>query len=452
LLRFSDLKPGDYVVHLYHGIGRFIGIERIAVDGIDKDYFAIKYAGEDKLYVPLDQVQLIQKYLGADADSAPKLNKLNGNEWNKAKAKARSAVKEMAINLLELYAQREKARGYAFPEDSLWQNEFEEKFPYEETPDQTQSITEVKQDMMKEKPMDRLLCGDVGYGKTEVALRAAFKAVSNGKQVAVLVPTTILAQQHFNTFRERFKDYPFTIEMLSRFRSVKEQKEIVKQLKEGYLDIVVGTHRLVSEGVEFKDLGLLVVDEEQRFGVAHKEKIKTLKTNVDVLTLSATPIPRTLHMSLVGLRDMSVISTPPEDRYPVQTFVAEFNPDLVRDAVRREIQRGGQVFIVHNRVDTLDRVTRLITSLVPEARCGVVHGQMNENQLEREMLSFIEKEKDVLICTTIIETGLDMPNVNTLIVDEADRFGLSQLYQLRGRVGDLIAKLMLTFSTNRRKY
>lgn len=435
LLRFSDLKPGDYVVHLYHGIGKFIGIEKIAVDGIDKDYFAIKYAGEDKLYVPLDQLQLIQKYLGADADSAPKLNKLNGNEWNKAKSKARSAVKEMAINLLELYAQREKAQGFAYPEDNLWQNEFEEKFPYEETPDQTQSIREVKLDMMKSRPMDRLLCGDVGYGKTEVALRAAFKAVSNGKQVAVLVPTTILAQQHFNTFRERFRDYPFSIEMLSRFRSVKEQKEIVNQLKNGSLDIIVGTHRLVSEGVGFKDLGLLVVDEEQRFGVAHKEKIKTLKTNVDVLTLSATPIPRTLHMSLIGLRDMSVISTPPEDRFPVQTFVAEFNPDLVRDAVRREIQRGGQIFYVHNRVETLDRVIRLINSLVPEARCGVVHGQMNETQLEREMLSFIEKEKDVLICTTIIETGLDMPNVNTLIVDQSDRFGLSQLYQLRGRVG-----------------
>ena len=435
LLKFSDLKPGDYVVHLYHGIGKFIGIEKISLDGIDKDYFAIKYAGEDKLYVPLDQLQLIQKYLGADAESVPKLNKLNGNEWNKAKSKARNAVKEMAINLLELYAQREKAKGHAYPEDTYWQKEFEDRFPYEETPDQTQSIKEVKIDMMKERPMDRLLCGDVGYGKTEVALRAAFKAVTNGKQVAVLVPTTILAQQHFNTFRERFLDYPVKIEMLSRFRSVKQQKEIISQLKDGSLDIVVGTHRLVSEGVGFKDLGLLIVDEEQRFGVAHKEKIKTLKTDVDVLTLTATPIPRTLHMSLVSLRDMSVISTPPEDRYPVQTFVAEFNPDLIRDAIRREIQRGGQVFYVHNRVETLDRVIRLMNSIVPEARCGVVHGQMNETKLEREMLSFLDKEKDILICTTIIETGLDMPNVNTLIVDDADRFGLSQLYQLRGRVG-----------------
>ncbi len=435
LLKFGDLKPGDYVVHLYHGIGKFIGIERISVDQIDKDYFAIKYAGEDKLYVPLDQLQLLQKYLGADGESAPKLNRLNGNEWNKAKTKAKNAVKEMAFDLLELYAKRDKAKGYAFPEDTFWQNEFEERFPYEETPDQLQSIIEVKKDMMRMRPMDRLLCGDVGYGKTEVALRAAFKAVTSSKQVAVLVPTTILAQQHFNTFRERFMDYPVKVEMLSRFRTPKEQKQIIQGLKDGSVDIVVGTHRLVSEGVSFIDLGLLIVDEEQRFGVAHKEKIKTLKTNVDVLTLTATPIPRTLHMSLVGLRDMSIITTPPEDRFPVQTFVAEFNPDLVRDALRRELNRGGQIFYVHNRVETLDRVVRLINSIVPEARCGVVHGQMSETQLEREMLSFLEKERDVLICTTIIETGLDMPNVNTLIVDDADRFGLSQLYQLRGRVG-----------------
>jgi len=435
LLKFSDLKPGDYVVHYYHGIGKFIGIERILVDGIDKDYFAIRYAGEDKLYVPLDQLQLLQKYLGTDNETAPKLNKLNGNEWNKAKTKAKNAVKKMAINLLELYAKREKAVGFAFPEDSPWQKEFEERFPYKETPDQLQSIIEVKKDMMKRRPMDRLLCGDVGYGKTEVALRAAFKAVSSNKQVAILVPTTILAQQHYNTFRERFRDYPVKIEMLSRFRTVKEQKQIIQELKDGTLDIVIGTHRLVSEGIGFKDLGLLIIDEEQRFGVAHKEKIKTLKANVDVLTLSATPIPRTLHMSLVGLRDMSIIATPPEDRFPVQTFVAEFNPDLVRDAVRKEISRGGQVFYVHNRVETLDRVLRLLNHTVPEARCGVVHGQMTEKQLEKEMISFLEKQKDVLVCTTIIETGLDMPNVNTLIVDEADKFGLSQLYQLRGRVG-----------------
>lgn len=433
--KFSDLKPGDYVVHLYHGIGRFTGIEKIIVEGLEQDYFAIKYAGEDKLYVPLEQLRLLQKYLGAEADSAPKLNKLNGTEWNKVKAKARSAVKEMAINLLELYAKREKAIGFSYPQDSIWQKDFEEKFPYEETPDQKQSIIEIKKDMGKPRPMDRLLCGDVGYGKTEVALRAAFKAVTTGKQVAILVPTTILARQHFNTIRERYSDYPVRIEMLSRFRTAKEQKQIILGLKDGTVDIVVGTHRLLSNGVNFKDLGLLIVDEEQRFGVAHKEKIKTIKTNVDVLTLSATPIPRTLHMALAGLRDMSVISTPPEDRFPVQTYVAEFNIEMVRDAIRREINRGGQVFYVHNRVETLDRVLRLIRGLVPEARCGIAHGQMNEAELEREMISFLEKEKDLLICTTIIETGLDIPNVNTLIVDEADRFGLSQLYQLRGRVG-----------------
>ncbi|UWG97728.1 transcription-repair coupling factor [Dehalobacter sp. DCM] len=435
IMAFSDLKPGDFVVHFYHGIGKFTGIETITVDNIQKDYFAIKYAGEDKLYVPLDQLQLLQKYLGTDDSSAPKLNKLNGNEWNKAKAKAHSAVKEMAIDLLALYAKREKAVGFAFPEDNQWQREFEQRFPYEETPDQLQSITEVKQDMMKTRPMDRLLCGDVGYGKTEVALRAAFKAVLCGKQVAVMVPTTILAQQHYNTFRERFMDYPVKVDMLSRFRTPKEQKHIIQSLQDGTLDIVVGTHRLLSDGVSFKDLGLLIVDEEQRFGVAHKEKIKTLKTNVDVLTLSATPIPRTLHMSLVGLRDMSIIATPPEDRFPVQTFVAEFNGEMVRDAIRRELNRGGQVFYVHNRVESLDKVVRLLNSLIPEARCGVVHGQMSETQLEREMMSFLDKDKDILVCTTIIETGLDMPNVNTLIVDEADKFGLSQLYQLRGRVG-----------------
>ncbi|RNC28687.1 MAG: Transcription-repair-coupling factor [Candidatus Dichloromethanomonas elyunquensis] len=435
ILRFRDLKPGDYIVHLHHGIGKFIGIEKMSVDQIDKDYFAIKYAGEDKLYVPLDQLQLLEKYLGSDAESNPKLNRLNGNEWNKAKVKAKTAVKEMAIDLLDLYAKREKVKGFAFPEDNYWQKEFEEKFPYEETPDQLESIIEVKKDMMNDRPMDRLLCGDVGYGKTEVALRAAFKAVTCSKQVAVLVPTTILAQQHFNTFRERFLDYPVKVEMLSRFRTAKEQKQILQGLTDGSIDIVIGTHRLVSERIRFKDLGLLIVDEEQRFGVAHKEKIKTLKTNVDVLTLSATPIPRTLHMSLVGVRDMSVITTPPEDRFPVQTFVAEFNPDLVRDAVRREINRGGQVFYVHNRVENLERVIRLINNIVPEARCGVVHGQMSETLLEKEMMSFLDKEKDVLICTTIIETGLDIPNVNTLVVDDADRFGLSQLYQLRGRVG-----------------
>jgi transcription-repair coupling factor (superfamily II helicase) len=434
-LQFSDLKPGDFVVHVQHGIGRFNGIERITVGGVEKDYFALHYAGTDRLYVPIDQLHLLQKYLGSDADTVPKLYKLGGNEWHKVKNKARNTVKEMAIDLVKLYAKREAGKGYAFSQDNIWQTEFEEKFSFEETPDQRQCIAEVKEDMMLPRPMDRLLCGDVGYGKTEVALRAAFKAVMDSKQVAILVPTTILAQQHFNTFRERFNDYPVVIEMLSRFRSAKEQKVIINKLKEGCIDIVIGTHRLISEGIRFKDLGLLIIDEEQRFGVAHKEKLKELKTNVDVLTLTATPIPRTLHMSLVGVRDMSVIETPPEDRYPVQTYVMEFRPDLIRDAVRREIQRGGQVFYVHNRIEDMDQVVRFLNQLVPEARCGIAHGQMSEGALEKEMLAFLEKERDILVCTTIIETGLDMSNVNTLILDEADRLGLAQLYQLRGRVG-----------------
>ena len=431
----ADLKSGDFVVHVQHGIGKFTGIERLAVGGIEKDYFAIRYAGEDRLYVPLDQLHLLQKYLGSAAETFPKLYKLGGSEWVKVKTKTRSAVKEMAIDLVKLYAQREAIQGFAFSQDNVWQNEFEEKFPFIETPDQLQSIAEVKVDMMRPRPMDRLLCGDVGYGKTEVALRAAFKAVMDSKQVAVLVPTTILAQQHFNTFRERFTGYPITIEMLSRFRSPKEQKEILHGLKEGRIDVIVGTHRILADAVKFKDLGFLVIDEEQRFGVVHKEKLKTLKGNVDVLTLSATPIPRTLHMSLVGVRDMSVIETPPEGRYPVQTYVTEFRAEVVRDAIRREIQRGGQVFYVHNRVEDMDQVTRYLSELVPEARFGVAHGQMRETALERVMLAFLEQEMDVLVSTTIIETGLDMPNVNTLIIDEADRFGLSQLYQLRGRVG-----------------
>jgi transcription-repair coupling factor (superfamily II helicase) len=431
----ADLKSGDFVVHVQHGIGKFTGIERLVVGGIEKDYFAIRYAGEDRLYVPLDQLHLLQKYLGSAAETLPKLYKLGGNEWYKVKSKTRSAVKEMAIDLVKLYAEREAIQGFAFSQDNVWQNEFEEKFPYVETPDQLQSIAEVKVDMMRPRPMDRLLCGDVGYGKTEVALRAAFKAVMDSKQVAVLVPTTILAQQHFNTFRERFIGYPISIEMLSRFRSPKEQKGILQGLKEGSVDVIVGTHRILSDAVKFKDLGLLVIDEEQRFGVAHKEKLKTLKGNVDVLTLSATPIPRTLHMSLVGVRDMSVIETPPEGRYPVQTYVTEFRADVVRDAIRREIQRGGQVFFVHNRVEDMEQVIHFLSELVPEARFGAAHGQMPETTLERVMLAFLEQQMDVLVSTTIIETGLDMPNVNTLIIDESDRFGLSQLYQLRGRVG-----------------
>lgn len=431
----ADLKAGDFVVHVQHGIGQFVGIERLKVSGVEKDYFTVRYAGEDRLYIPLDQLHLLQKYLGSDGDTVPKLYKLGGNDWHKVKSKARSAIKELAFDLVKLYAQREATQGFAFSPDNIWQREFEEKFPYQETPDQIQCIGEVKDDMMKLRPMDRLLCGDVGYGKTEVALRAAFKAVMDSKQVAVLVPTTILAQQHFNTFRERFMGYPVTIEMLSRFRTPKEQKAILEGVREGTVDIVVGTHRLVSDSVKFKDLGLLVIDEEQRFGVSHKEKLKSLKATVDVLTLSATPIPRTLHMSMIGVRDMSVIETPPEDRYPVQTYVAEYQPELVRDAIRREIQRGGQVFYVHNRVEDMEQVVAFLRKLVPEARYGIAHGQMREVGLEREMLAFLERETDVLLATTIIESGLDMPNVNTLIIDESDRLGLAQLYQLRGRVG-----------------
>lgn len=431
----SDLKIGDYVVHVHHGIGQFTGIEHLDAAGVEKDYFGIRYAGEDRLYIPLDQLHLIQKYLGSSGETLPKLYKLGGSEWHKVKSKTRTAVKEMAFDLLELYAKREAVKGFAFSPDTVWQREFEEKFPYVETPDQLQSIAEVKRDMMRPRPMDRLLCGDVGYGKTEVALRAAFKTVMDSKQVMVLVPTTILAQQHFNTFQERFRGYPVTVEMLSRFRSAKEQKVILKKLQSGGVDILVGTHRILAEAVKMKDLGLLVIDEEQRFGVAHKEKIKTLKDNVDVLTLSATPIPRTLHMSLVGVRDMSVIETPPEGRYPVQTYVTEFRPDVVRDAIRREIGRGGQIFYVHNRVEDMDSVAFFLRELVPEGRFGVAHGQMRETELERVMLAFLDQEINVLISTTIIESGLDMPNVNTLIIDEADRLGLSQLYQLRGRVG-----------------
>lgn len=434
-LFISDLKVGDYVVHVHHGIGQFTGIEHLEVGGVEKDYFGIRYAGEDRLYIPLDQLHLLQKYLGGSVETAPKLYKLGGTEWHKVKNKTRSAVKEMAIDLLKLYAKRESIQGYSFSPDSVWQREFEEKFPYVETPDQLQSIEEVKHDMMRPRPMDRLLCGDVGYGKTEVALRAAFKAVMDNKQVVVLVPTTILAQQHFNTFQERFKGYPVTIEMLSRFRSPKEQREILEKLKTGRLDILVGTHRVLADAVKYNDLGLLVIDEEQRFGVTHKEKLKALKDSVDVLTLSATPIPRTLHMSLAGVRDMSIIETPPEGRYPVQTYVTEFQPDVVRDAIRREIQRNGQVFYVHNRVEDMDKVADFLQQLVPEARLGIAHGQMRELELERVMLAFLDQEINVLISTIIVESGLDMPNVNTLIIDEADRLGLSQLYQLRGRVG-----------------
>ncbi len=431
---FTDLKAGDYVVHVNHGIGRYIGIEKLDIGGIQKDYLAIKYAGEDKLFVPTDQVGLIQKYLGGEAN-APKLSRLGGAEWSRVKGRVREAVREMAKELLELYAVRESMRGHSFNPDTVWQKDFEDAFPYEETPDQNRSIEEVKRDMERSLPMDRLLCGDVGYGKTEVALRAAFKAVMDGKQVAVLVPTTILAQQHFNTFRERFSSYPVSIEMLSRFRSPREQKKILRDLALGRLDIVIGTHRLVQEDVAFKNLGLLVVDEEQRFGVAHKERLKMIKKNVDVLTLTATPIPRTLHMSLVGVRDTSLLETPPENRFPVQTYVLEEDPSLFREAIYREMSRGGQVFFVHNRIVELESLASWLQGLVPDARLAVAHGQLREDELEQIMLDFLDGAYDVLVCTTIIESGLDMPNVNTLIVKDANILGLSQLYQLRGRVG-----------------
>ncbi len=430
----TDLKAGDYVVHINHGIGRFLGVEKLEIGGIQKDYLTIKYAGEDKLYVPTDQVGLIQKYLGGEAD-APRLSRLGGAEWNRVKSRVKESVREMAKELLALYAARESAPGHAFSPDTVWQKEFEEAFPYEETPDQLRAIEEVKRDMEIGRPMDRLLCGDVGYGKTEVALRAAFKAVMDGKQVAVLVPTTILAQQHFNTFRERFAPYPIKIEMLSRFRTQREQKTILRDLALGKLDIVIGTHRLVQEDVAFKNLGLVVVDEEQRFGVAHKERLKMIKQNVDVLTLTATPIPRTLHMSLVGVRDTSLLETPPENRFPVQTYVLEEDPALIREAIYREMGRGGQVFFVHNRILDLDGLAGWLQGLVPDARLAVAHGQLREDDLEQIMMDFMDGEYDVLVCTTIIESGLDIPNVNTLIVKDANNMGLSQLYQLRGRVG-----------------
>ncbi|HEX3031832.1 MAG TPA: transcription-repair coupling factor, partial [Bacillota bacterium] len=431
---FVELKVGDYIVHVNHGVGVYQGVHKLDAAGIQKDYLLIKYSGEDKLYVPTDQVSMIQKYLGGEGHR-PRLSKLGGNEWAKVKSRVKESVQAMAGDLIKLYASRQALPGYRYSPDTVWQQEFEEAFPYEETPDQLQAAAEIKGDMEMPKPMDRLLCGDVGYGKTEVAIRAAFKAVNEGKQVAVLVPTTILAQQHYNTFRERFADYPVSIEMLSRFRSAREQKQTLTKLAQGQLDLIIGTHRLVQEDINFKDLGLLIVDEEQRFGVAHKERLKQLRNSVDVLTLSATPIPRTLHMSLIGARDMSLLETPPEERYPVQTYVVEFNYQTVRDAVLRELNRGGQVYFVHNRVLDIDRTAEKLQEVIPEARIAIAHGQMREDLLERVMLDFMEGEYDILVCTTIIETGLDIPNVNTMIIDEADYLGLSQLYQLRGRVG-----------------
>lgn len=431
---FSELSVGDYVVHESHGLGIYKGIEKIEQDHVIKDYIKVEYGDGGNLYLPATRLEGIQKYAGADA-KVPKLNKLGGTEWTKTKTKVRTAVREIAKELVELYAARQDAEGFQYGPDTVWQKEFEEMFPYDETDDQLTAIDDTKRDMESKKIMDRLICGDVGYGKTEIALRAAFKAVQEEKQVVYLVPTTILAQQIYNTFVQRMKDFPVRVDMMSRFRTPGEMKKTVEGLKKGYVDIIVGTHRVLSKDVQFKNLGLLIVDEEQRFGVTHKEKIKQMKQNVDVLTLTATPIPRTLHMSLIGIRDMSVLEEPPVDRVPIQTYVMEYNDEMIREAIHRELGRGGQVYYVYNRVNNIDEVANHVASLVPDANVAFAHGQMNEHQLEKIMLDFINGEIDVLVSTTIIETGLDIPNANTMIIQDADRLGLSQLYQIRGRIG-----------------
>lgn len=431
---FMDLNIGDYVVHESHGLGVYKGIEKISVDKVEKDYIKIEYSGGDNLYILATQLDMIQKYASAEA-KRPKLNKLGGQEWHRTKHKVRGAVKDLAEDLIKLYAARQSQEGYAYGPDTIWQREFEEAFPFDETDDQLMAIEATKRDMESRRIMDRLICGDVGYGKTEVAIRAAFKAVMDGKQVALLVPTTILAQQHYNTFVQRMKDFAVNVRAMSRFRTKSEQAQTLKDLKKGMVDILIGTHRILSKDVEFKNLGLLIVDEEQRFGVTHKEKIKKLRENVDVLTLSATPIPRTLHMSLIGIRDMSTLSEPPMDRMPIQTYVMEYNEQMVREAIAREIGRGGQVYYVFNRVNGIVEMAAAIQKLVPEAEVAFAHGQMSERELEKVMYRFINGEIDVLVSTTIIETGLDISNVNTMIIHDADKLGLSQLYQLRGRVG-----------------
>lgn len=435
-LRLPELSAGDYVVHEAYGIGRFVGVETLTVQGHTRDYLLLEYRGGDRLYIPTDQLDRVQKYIGGgDEDAAPGLSRLGGNEWQSRVSRARESAKKLAVDLAALYAGRIDGRGFAFSKDTPWQVQMEARFPYRETPDQLESIREIKADMERPRPMDRLLCGDVGYGKTEVALRAAFKAVQDSKQVAFLVPTTILAQQHYNTMTARFADFPVRTACLSRFTPPQERRTIREKLRSGEIDVVVGTHALLGKDVRFKDLGLLIVDEEQRFGVNHKEQIKALKADVDVLTLTATPIPRTLNMSMTGIRDISVIETPPEARYPVQTFVLEYTDALVTEVLTRELARGGQAYVVFNRVQGMEGFLRHLSELLPEARIAMAHGQMPEGQLERTMLAFLEKEYDVLVCSSIIESGLDIPNVNTLLVVEADRFGLAQLYQLRGRVG-----------------
>ena len=431
---FADLKQGDYVVHKTHGIGQFIGVYTINADSVTKVYIKIKYRDDDILYIPTNQLDNIRKYIGA-GEKELKLNRLGSKEWNNTKSKVKNNLREVARELIELYAKRQKAKGFAFEKDTPWQTQFEDSFPYVETEDQLRCIEEVKKDMEKDKPMDRLLCGDVGYGKTEVAIRAAFKACMNQKQVAYLVPTTVLANQQYENFKERMEAFAIKVELLNRFRTKKEQEQVIKKLKLGEVDVVIGTHRILSKDVEFKDLGLLIIDEEHRFGVKDKEKIKELKTNVDVLTMTATPIPRTLHMSIVGVRDMSVIYEPPQDRKPVQTYVLEYDEEVVKEAITKELERKGQVFYLFNHVENIEQKARRIASLVPEAHVAYAHGKMTGRELEDIMIDFIEKKVDVLVCTTILESGIDIPNANTIIVENADRLGLAQLYQIRGRVG-----------------
>lgn len=443
---FSDLQKGDYVVHEVHGIGRFEGIKTLETDGEAKDYLKIHYAGSDVLYIPTEQLDIIQRYIGNEGN-APRLSKLSGGEWRRTRDRVRKSVMEIAEDLVKLYAEREAAGGYAFSKDTVWQQEFEDDFPYTETEDQLQAIAEIKEDMEKPLPMDRLLCGDVGYGKTEVAARAIFKCISEGRQAVLLAPTTLLADQHYHTLKARFEKFPFGIEMLSRFRTDAEQTKIIEKLKKGTLDLVIGTHRVLSDDVKYKDLGLLVIDEEQRFGVKHKEKIKMLRKNIDVLSLSATPIPRTLNMSLTGIKNISTIEEPPQDRLPVQTYVTPEDETLIQEVIERELNRNGQVFVIYNRIKGIRKVAETIQELVPQARVGVGHGRLDERSLENVMVDFVEHRTDVLISTTIIETGIDIPNANTIIILDADRMGLSQLYQLRGRVGrsDTLAYAYLTY-------
>ena len=431
---FADLKIGDYVVHKKYGIGIYIGVNTIKADGTIKDYIKIKYQNDDILYIPTNDLDTIRKYVGGDAIK-PKINRLGGKDWERTKTKVKNNLREVAKELIELYAKRDKTQGFSFSKDTPWQSEFEAKFPYQETEDQLRCIEEVKKDMEMSKPMDRLLCGDVGYGKTEVALRAAFKAVMDQKQVAYLAPTTVLAEQQYQEFKERMKDFPIKVEILNRFKTKKYQDEVIKKLKLGEVDVLIGTHRILSNDVEFKDLGLLIIDEEHRFGVKAKEKIKQIKTNVDVLTMTATPIPRTMHMSIVGIRDMSVIYEPPYNRKPVQTYVLEYDEEVVREAITKELERNGQVFYLYNNVEGIQKKADNISRLVAEANVVYAHGKMTGSKIEDIMKEFVEGKTNVLVCTTILESGIDIPNANTIIVENADRMGLAQLYQIRGRVG-----------------